>query len=84
MSVSTLPSQESTSRPEPASSIIELIYAGHALAKYLGVNSGGSLSECLCGTITPEPENPSNHREFCPVARYYTAVDAVRKAALLG
>ncbi len=85
MSTSTLPSHEEKAfRPEPASSIIELIYAGHALARYLGINSGGSLTECLCGTITPDPEIPANHHKFCPVAHYYATVDAVRKAALLG
>jgi hypothetical protein len=82
---SNLPShQETPSRPAPESSIIELIYAGNALAKYLGISPGGCLTECVCGWISSEFENPANHRGFCPVGRYYAAVEAVRRAALLG
>ncbi len=61
--------------------IIELIYAGHALAKRIGA-SPDRLTDCVCGVITSEPENPVNHATGCPVSRFYAAVDAVRKAAL--
>lgn len=64
--------------PDFDGAVTELIYAGHSLAKGLGNSSG----QCICGSITTDPEIPSNHHKFCPVARYYSAVEGVRKAAL--
>lgn len=76
-----LPHHPDPQTAHPDNSIIELAFAGNALAKYFGVTSHG-LTDCICGVISPEPTNPENHTAFCPVARVYAAIEAVRKAAL--
>lgn len=69
------------SEPEVKGSIVELIYASRALVQYLTWITG-KTHECVCGTLAGSPENPNYHHNFCPVARYFVAVEAVRKAAL--
>jgi hypothetical protein len=71
------PSPES----ERANALIELIYSGHAMAELLVMADGRDYS-CVCGMIVGPVENPSHHRNLCPVARFYTAVEAVRAAHL--
>lgn len=61
--------------------IIELAYSGSALANYLTFQNG-SQYECVCGAVTFVPKESSAHTPHCPVARYYAAVERVRKAVL--
>ena len=71
-------------KPAPPSNnaaIIELVYAGSDMAAHLVIQDGRDYS-CVCGMIAAPIENPAHHHNFCPVARYYAAVEAVRKAAL--
>jgi hypothetical protein len=80
----------SLNQPVPASdlqqelqgSIVEMIFAGHALARFLTFRSAIGTQECVCGTLAGTADNPDNHHNFCPVARYIRAVENVRKAAL--
>ena len=66
------------SAPSPTNAaIIELIYAGNDMAAHLVMQDGGDFS-CVCGMIVGPVENPANHHNFCPVARFYAAVEAVR------
>ena len=70
------------SAPSPTNAaIIELIYAGNDMAAHLVMQDGRDYS-CVCGMIVGPVENPAHHRNFCPVARYYAAVEAVRAAQL--
>ncbi len=66
---------------ERSNALIELIYSGHAMAELLVMADGRDYS-CVCGMIVGPVENPSHHRNFCPVARFYAAVEAVRAAQL--
>ncbi len=61
--------------------VIALIYAANALANYC-LCSDGALLHCVCGSSSATPSDPANHKPHCLVARYYTAVAAVRKAAM--
>jgi predicted dinucleotide-binding enzyme len=66
------------SAPSPTNAaIIELIYAGNDMAAHLVMKDGRDFS-CVCGMIVGPVENPSHHRNFCPVARFYAAVEAAR------
>jgi hypothetical protein len=49
------------------------------MAELLFMADGRDYS-CVCGMIVGPVENPSHHRNFCPVARFYAAVEAVRIA----
>ena len=62
---------------ERSNALIELIYSGHAMAELLVMADGRDYS-CVCGMIVGPVENPSHHHNFCPVARFYAAVEAVR------
>jgi hypothetical protein len=65
------------SAPSPTNAaIIELIYAGNDMAAHLVMKDGRDFS-CVCGMITGPVENPAHHHNFCPVARFYAAVEAV-------
>lgn len=68
-------------KQEMQSAIVEMIFAGHALTKYL-TWSAADTQVCVCGTLAGTSDNPDNHHNFCPVARYIRSVEAVRKAAL--
>lgn len=70
-------------KPAPPSNaaIIELVYAGNDMAAHLVMADGRDYS-CVCGMIVGPVENPSHHRNCCPVARFYAAVEAVRAAQL--
>jgi hypothetical protein len=64
--------------PSPTNAaIIELIYAGNDMAAHLVMTDGRDFS-CVCGMIAAPIENPAHHHNFCPVARFYAAVEAVR------
>ena len=63
----------------PNAAIIELIYAGNDMAAHLVMQDGRDYS-CVCGMIVGPIENPAHHHNFCPVARFYAAVEAVRAA----
>ena len=70
------------SAPSPTNAaIIELIYAGNDMAAHLVMQHGRDFS-CVCGMIVGPVENPSHHHNFCPVARFYAAAEAVRAAQL--
>ncbi len=57
--------------------IIELILAGRDMAERLTLPADNEeMNLCICGGTVAE------HAKFCPVERYYRAVDAVRTAAL--
>jgi hypothetical protein len=47
------------------------------MAELLVMADGRDFS-CVCGMITGPVENPAHHHNFCPVARFYAAVEAVR------
>jgi hypothetical protein len=51
------------------------------MAELLVMADGRDYS-CVCGMIVGPVENPSHHLNFCPVARFYAAVEAVRAAQL--
>ena len=55
--------------------IIELIMAGRDMAERLTLPSDNP-TECMCGG------NLAQHKQFCPVDRFYCAVDVVRRTAL--
>ena len=66
------------SAPSPTNAaIIELIYAGNDMAAHLVMKDGRDYS-CVCGMIVGPVENPSHHRNFYPVARFYAAIEAMR------
>jgi hypothetical protein len=62
---------------ERSNALIELIYSGHAMAELLVMADGRDYS-CVCGMIVGPVENPSHHHNFCPVARFYAAIEAMR------
>ena len=70
------------------SPLIELIYAGSALAAGL-TSYQGEVTLCVfCGLFSGHATNPDHHvNTSCPVARYYRAVEeldtAVRKLEAL-
>jgi hypothetical protein len=66
-----------TPETECANTLIELIYSGRDMAAHLVMQDGRDFS-CVCGMITGPVENPAHHHNFCPVARFYAAVEAVR------
>ena len=69
------------SAPSPNNAaIIELIFAGNDMAAHLVMQDGRDYS-CVCGMIVGPVENPSHHRNFCPVARFYAAVEAAHLTA---
>lgn len=61
---------------ELTDAVIEAIAAGNSLARYLLMPEDGALN-CVCGRTSP---NGTDHNKFCPVARWYAAVEAMRKA----
>jgi len=61
--------------------VIELIFAGRDMAAHLVMQDGQDFN-CVCGPITGPYENPEHHHNFCPVARFFAAVEAVRKREL--
>ena len=73
--------RKSPTKEQAANAIIELVYAGNDMAAHLVIQDGRDFS-CVCGMIVGPVENPSHHRNFCPVARFYAAVEAVRAAQL--
>ena len=72
--------------PDPRSAVIELAFAGSALAQMQLVNAGlpgRPLMVCgACGFPAVSASDPDEHSNLCPVGRYIRAVEAVRKAAL--
>lgn len=82
MSILPFRSKEDLRKEAMDDAVIELAFAGCALANYLLLRVG-SKSQCICGAVTPDPNNPFNHKDRCPVAGYYAAVESVRKASLL-
>jgi hypothetical protein len=47
------------------------------MAELLVMADGRDYS-CVCGMIVGPVENPSHHRNFYPVARFYAAIEAMR------
>ncbi len=66
--------------PSNNAAIVELIYAGRDMAAHLVMQDGRDFS-CVCGMIAGPFENPSHHHNFCPVARFFAAVEVARKQA---
>lgn len=69
-------------QPLPAhveEAIVEIVYAGAALANYLTFQIGSHF-ECICGVATVTPKRSDTHKASCPVARFYAAIDAAMKA----
>ena len=61
--------------PAQHSQLIELIFAGHALAARL-TTFNSENTHCLCGKFIGQVTNPDNHlNAICPVGRYYRAVE---------
>ena len=58
-----------------------LIASGLDMAALLIMPDGRDFS-CVCGKVD-NPQNPNHHHNYCPVARFYAAVEAVRKQAQL-
>ena len=71
-------------KPAPSSNaaIIELVYAGNDMAAHLVMQDGRHYS-CVCGMIAGPVENPAHHHNFCPVARFYAAVEAAHATQTL-
>ena len=63
--------------------LTELIFAGNDLARMqLEPIGRTSLTRCkACQIVTNLPADPKQHRNLCPVARYYGEVEAVKGAA---
>jgi len=59
-----------------AAGLIEVIYAAKDMAAHLVIADGRDF-ECICGPITAPYEDPTHHHDFCPVARFFSAVDAI-------
>ena len=60
--------------------LIELIYSARALADRL-TTIHGEFTHCVCGLFRGSPADHENHKNrYCPVARYYRAVEAVETA----
>jgi hypothetical protein len=72
--------RKSPIKEHAAKAIIELVYAGNDMAAHLVMKDGRDYS-CVCGMIVGPVENPAHHDNFCPVARFYAAVEAVRLPA---
>jgi hypothetical protein len=71
-----------TSAPSSNAAIIELVYAGNDMAAHLVMQDGRDYS-CVCGMIAGPVENPAHHHNFCPVARFYAAVEAAHATQTL-
>jgi hypothetical protein len=70
------------SAPSSNAAIIELVYAGNDMAAHLVMQDGRHYS-CVCGMIAGPVENPAHHHNFCPVARFYAAVEAAHATQTL-
>ena len=73
--------RKSPTKEHAANAIIELVYAGNDMAAHLVMKDGRDFI-CVCGPIMAPYENTSHHYNYCPVARFYAAVEAVRAAQL--
>ena len=73
--------RKSPTKEHAANAIIELVYAGNDMAARLVMKYDRDFS-CVCGMIAGPVENPAHHRNFCPVERFYAAVESVRAAQL--
>lgn len=91
MSLSSLFKKPSTKSPSKhhaptaaVDAVVELIYAGNSMANYLSFPDIDNASrECVCGArMFPWPALESTHHSHCPVLRFATAVDRVRKEVL--
>ena len=78
-------------KPEPSpinpalnDAIIELAYAGNALAQHLIVSPHGVPFCTLCGAALAADPKLSTHDDNCPIERHINAVEAVRKAVSNG
>lgn len=58
--------------------ITELIFAGRDLAEHLAIPVGG-YKNCICGAFTQNFGDPTTHHCYCPVKRYYAAVEAMKQ-----
>ncbi len=70
------PPQNQPQAPEP-SAIIELMYAGHAMAQYMCLPTESGFQCALCGHEFYPLTDSRSHADLCPVGRYYRAVNAV-------
>lgn len=68
--------------PALGDAIIELCYAGNALALALVVAPHGKRFCTLCGADLDASSNQSQHDDNCPVQRHTSAIDAMRKAVI--
>jgi hypothetical protein len=74
--------RKSPIKEHAAKAIIELVYAGNDMAAHLVMQDGRDYS-CVCGMIAGPVENPAHHHNFCPVARFYAAVEAAHATQTL-
>jgi hypothetical protein len=74
--------RKSPIKEHAAKAIIELVYAGNDMAAHLVMQDGRDYS-CVCGMIVGPVENPAIHHNFCPVARFYAAVEAAHATQTL-
>ncbi len=70
-----------TKEEQREQALIDAIYAGKDMAAHLVMRDGDHFS-CVCGPIDKHYENPAHHHNFCPVGRFFAALEAIRKAAL--
>ena len=89
MSLSSLFGKSAAPAPKPlpeqrkADIVVELIYAGNALATYLSFFIPRSADrECVCGAVITVGPETVNHSRGCPVARFKAAVEVARKEVL--
>ncbi len=79
MSVSFTPPLSQSSNTDLRDSVIEIAFAGSALANLLMLRIG-SHAYCLCGATGTNPASIISHTPHCPIARFYAATEAARKA----
>lgn len=71
----------SSQEVDRSDAVIELIYAGHDLVRHLQFPTDNG-PECICGAKMNNYPDPPDHARFCPVARFFVAIERARKVAI--
>lgn len=51
-------------------------FAGNTMMRYFYVLEG-NLYRCICGCMTSHPEDPTGHKDCCPVSGWLRSFDAL-------
>jgi hypothetical protein len=73
-----MPLPVETQASELQDALIELFFAGNALVRLI-VPPNSHV--CVCGVLTGDETKSTSHDDRCPIARFYSAVEAARRAA---